>query len=249
MLKLRLEAREKQGECSAILNLSFIIIILSAVSVSLIPGVYVAVLRPIITSNENIISVLLSATLLILSFVLCRGLSLGADRFMLKRAENSATGAGDIFYYLAPKRVVGMFWFSLRFAVTKLVILIALLTPAIICGYVFYVISSAGFSAAVCSIFGAFTIIFVLSALKTYRDICDSYILVRYRFIKGTALSFGNLLSQSQTDMKDEIYNLRKLRRSFVGWFALCLMIFPIPYVWSYYRQTMACFAVKREKL
>ena len=249
MLKLRLEAREKQGECSAILTLSFMIIVLSAVSVSLMPGVYVAVIRPVITSYENIISAVLSVILVTFSFVLCRGLSLGADRFMLKRAENSATGAGDIFYYLAPKRAFGMFWFALRFALTKLVIFLGLLTPAIICGYVFYVISSAGFSAAVCSIFGAFTIIFVLSALKTYRDICDSYILVRYRFIKGTALSFGNLLSQSQTDMKDEIHNLRKLRRSFAGWFILSLLIFPIPYVWSYYRQTLACFAVKREKV
>ena len=249
MFKLRLEARAKQGECSAILTLSFMIIVLSAVSVSLIPGVYVAVVRPVITSYENIISAFLSVAIVTFSFVLCRGLSLGADRFMLKRAENSATGAGDIFYYLAPKRVMGMFWFSLRFAVTKLIILVGLLVPAIICGYVFYVISSAGFSAAVCSIFGAFTIIFVLSALKTYRDICDSYILVRYRFIKGTALSFSNMLSQSQTDMKDEIGNLRKLRRSFAGWFALCLLILPIPYVWSYYRQTIACFAAKREKL
>ena len=246
MFKLRLEAREKQGECSAILTLSFMIIILSFVSISLIPGVYVVVLRPIVTSNEIIISAVFSFILLLFSFVLYRGLSLGADRFMLKRAENTATGAGDMFYYLAPKRVMTMFWFSLRFAVTKLLVLVGLSVPAIICSYVFYVISSAGFSALVCSIFGAFTIIFALSALKSYQDVCDSYFLVRYRFIKGEALSFSNMLSQSQIDMKDEVQNLRKLRRSFLGWFVLCLLILPIPYVWSYYRQTLACFAAKR---
>lgn len=249
MLRLRLQAREKQGECSAILTLSLFIIILCAVSVSLIPGVYIAVLRPIIASNENVISAVLSFALLIISFVLCRGLSLGADRFMLKRAENTATGAGDIFYYLAPKRVMGMFLFSLRFALTKLMVLVGLSVPAVICGYVFYVISSAGFSAAVCSIFGAFTIVFVLLALKTYRDICDTYFLVRYRFIKGTALSFSNLLTQSQTGMKDNIKRLHKLRGSFVCWFALCPLIVPIPYVWSYYRQTKACFAAETDKL
>lgn len=246
MLKLRLKAREKQGKCSAILNLSFMILILSAVSVSLVPGVYVTALRPLIASYEKVISAVLSVIVLAVLFVLCRGLSLGVDRFMLKLSENSATGAGDIFYYLAPKRVFGMCWFSLRFAAVKLFIISALSVPAVACGYVFYEISTAGFSAAVCGIFGAYTIIFALSALKTYLDICDSYFLVRYRFIKGAGLSFSNLLSQSQADMKNQRKNLRKLRRSFLGWFALCLLVLPIPYVWSYYRQTKACFAAER---
>ena len=249
MFKLRLTAREKQGECSAILTLSFLIIVLTAVSVSLVPGVYAVALRPLITSNESVISVVASVLIVLVLFVLCRGLSLGADRFMLKRAENSSAGAGDIFYYITPKRVIGMCWFSLRFATVKNVVLITLLSPAIICAYVFYAISSAGFSAAVCAIFGAFAIVFVLSALVSYRHICDSYFLVRYRFIKGTGLNFFNLLSQSQSDMEKRVQSLRKLRRGFVGWFLLCALIIPIPYVWSYYRQTKACFAAEIMKL
>ena len=245
MFKLRLTAREKQGECVSILTLSFFIIVLSIGTVSLIPGVYVTAVRPMISSNENIISTVLSVVILNISLILCRGLSLGADRFMLKRAENSATGAGDIFYYLSPKRIIGMYWFSLRFGFVKLIIFTALSVPAAVCAYIFYDISSAGFSAAVCAVFGAFTIIFIFAALITYGNICDSYFLVRYRYIKGTALSFSNLLSQSQTDMKKHSRNLHKLRRSFWGWFALCVLIVPIPYVWSYYRQTKACFAAE----
>lgn len=249
MLKLRLTAREKQGECSAILTMSFLIIVLTAISVGLIPGVYVVALKPLITSDESIISLGMSLLIIAVLFLLCRGLSLGADRFMLKRAENSSAGAGDIFYYLTPKRVIGMCWFSLRFSMVKNVILITLLSPAIICAYVFYTISSAGFSAAVCAIFGAFAIVFILSAIISYRYICDSYFLVRYRFIKGTGLNFFNLLSQSQSDMGKRVQSLRKLRRGFVGWILLCVLIFPIPYVWSYYRQTKACFAAEIMKL
>ena len=246
MLQLRLKGRQKQGECSAILTLSFMVLVLGVLSLNMLPAVYLSFKTEVIPLDyDEVASVVVSVAVLTAIYMFYWGLSLGIDRFMLKRAENITTGAGDIFYYLSPKRVFGATWFMLRLTLCKLSILAVLLVPAIVCGYIFSSISSAGFSAAVCCGFGAFTIIFVLSALKSYREICDTFFLVRYRYIKGEALSFGNMLSQSQCDMALVRQSLKSLRRSFAGWFALCVLIFPIPYVWSYYRQTKACFAIE----
>ena len=246
MLQLRLKGRQKQGECSTILTLSFMVLALGVLSLNMLPAVYLSLKTKVIPMGyDEIASVIVSVMVLAVIYMFYWGLSLGIDRFMLKRAENIATGAGDIFYYLSPKRVFSAGLFMLRLTLCKLLIMSLLLVPAVVCGYIFSSISSAGFSAAVCCGFGAFTIIFVLSALKSYREICDSFFLVRYRYIKGEALSFGNMLSQSQSDMANKRQSLKSLRRSFIGWFALCVLIFPIPYVWSYYRQTKACFAAE----
>lgn len=246
MLQLRLKGRQIQGECSTILILSFMILLIGVLSVNMLPAVYISLKSNITEAdNESIISFAVSVFALLIADIFYWGLSLGIDRFMLKRAENVVSGAGDIFYYIAPKRVLGMSIFMLRLTLTKISVILLLLVPAIVCGYIFGSISLAGFSAAVCCAFGAFTIIFVLLALKTYGDICDSFFLVRYRYINGTGLNFGNMISQSQYDMSSKAHNLKKLRRSFVGWFALCVLILPIPYVWSYYRQTKACFAAE----
>ena len=243
--EIRLKGRQKQGECSAILTMAFFIIVLSALSVNLIPLVYISAVKPMLsgTLKEKSVTLILSATLLILSLITYSCLSLGADRFMLKRAENTVAGAGDIFYYFAPKRIINMCIFYAGFNMFRLLIFILLAVPFLICTYVFYSLCSNGFSALVCSVLGVFSVLLMLLAIGAFRKINDTFFLVRYRFIKGDYLNFRHLLSRSQQDMSGKVAKLRKLRSSFLGWFMLCLLVIPLPYVWCYYRQTKACFA------
>lgn len=239
--KIRIKAREKQAECNAILFLCFFILFLTAICMNLLPVVYLS-LRPILGENP-VIDIPVSSLLLALSLVVFGCLSMGADRFMLKRAENIAAGAGDIFYYFTPIRLISLCSFHIRVFFRKALITLLLSGPCVICAGVFYVLSKKGFSLAVCNIFGAFTVAFLFLQLMTYRCICDTFFMERYMFIKGEYLNKKQLLSLAQNYTVPNIGRLRRLKLSFFGWFMLCVFIFPIPYVWAYFRQSKACLA------
>ena len=241
--EIRLKGRQKQGECSAILTLTFFIAVLAALSVNLIPLVYISAVKPVI--SDKVLSLTVSGVLLLISSVTYSCLSMGTDRFMLKRAENAVAGAGDIFYYFAPKRMVQLCAFSVRYNIRRLLISALLAVPFMICAFIFYTLCIRGFSALVCSIFGLFSALFMFLAIVTYIKINDTFFLVRYSFIKGDYLNFRHLLSRSQQNMSGKTDKLRLLKGSFAGWFLLCVLILPIPYVWCYYRQTKACFAAE----
>ncbi len=241
--KIRLKAREKQAECSAILFLSFLVLVLTVFSSNLLPAVYSSLKA--FFSPDSITDLIASGLIYIFSLFVYYAFSMGIDRFMLKRAENISSGAGDIFYYFAPRKFISMCAFNMSFSARKLFILIFLSLPTAICLSFFYILTDKGFSAAVCGVFAAFTLLFLLYEILTYRRIADTFFTARYLFIKGEYLNIKQLIAVSQKDMASEIKRLRCLRLSFAGWFILCLTVFPLPYVWAYYRQSKACFAAE----
>lgn len=246
--EIRLKGRQKQGECSIILTMTFFIIILSVFSLNLIPIVYISAVKPMLAGKlqERAYALVVSSLVLFALRTVCLCLLYGCDRFMLKRAENYTAGAGDIFYYFSPKKMISLCTFNLRFGAYKLMVLTIVLIPFTFCAYFCYSLCSKGFSAAVCSIFAVFSLILLCLGLTGYCEISDLLFLVRYRYIKGDYLSFRNLISQSQQDMMKKSTELRKLKASFCGWFLLSVLIIPLPYVWCYYRQTKACFATRQ---
>ncbi len=245
--EIRLKGRQKQGECNAILIMTFLIIMLSVFSLNLIPLVYVSAVKPLLSGQlkEKASALAVSSLVLLTLRLVCLCLSFGSDRFMLKRAENHTAGAGDIFYYFMPSKLFYLCGFSLRLGAYKLLILTAVTFPFILCGFGCYSLCIRGFSAAVCSIFAVFSVVFLVLGIGAYLKICDTLFLVRYRYIKGNYLNFRQLVSQSQQDMEGKSSELRCLKGSFAGWFLLSLLIIPLPYVWCYYRQTKACFAAE----
>lgn len=247
LYEIRLKGRQKQGECSAILIMTFLIIVLSFFTLNLIPLVYVSAVKPMISGTVKAKATSLAVSLLVLLTLrlVYSCLSFGCDRFMLKRAEGFVAGAGDIFYYFLPPKLISLCAFNLKFGAYKLLILSVTMLPFLLCGCLCCSLCEDGFSAAVCSIFAVFTAVFFVLGIGTYSKICDTLFLARYRYIKGDYLSFGNLISQSQQDMAAKSSELRQLKASFAGWFILSLLIIPLPYVWCYYRQTKACFAAK----
>ncbi len=247
LYEIRLKGRQKQGECSAILTMTFIIILLSVFTVNLIPLVYVSAVKPLLTadSDSKIVSLAVSAGVLLMLWYVYGCLSLGCDRFMLKRAENFTAGAGDIFYYFAFSKAFERLKFAVKLFLYKLLMFIGVFAPFSLCAYGCVMLCNQGFSAAVCTIFAVFSAVLFLVGINTYGKISDSLFLVRYRFIRGDYVDFRHLLSQSQQAMVKKSHQLRRLKLSFSGWFLLCLLIIPLPYVWCYYRQTKACFAAE----
>ena len=246
--EIRLKARQKQAQCSAILFLSFMVILLTVLTANLMPLVYISAIKPIISENK-LVPVVVSLVLLVVTVVMYLALSLGIDRFMLKRAENIIAGAGDIFYYFAPKKLISMCGFYLALFVRKGAVSLILAVPFSVCGGIFISMCNKGFSAAVCITFGVFTVIFFMLFIVTAQQIGDTYFLAKYKYIKGDYLNMKQLFAISQESMIPKIKRLRQMKLSFVGWFALCLLILPVPYVWSYYRLCKACFAAESIQL
>ena len=240
--KIRLKAREKQAQCSAILFLSFMITALVVLTVNLFPLVYISAIKPYLSENI-IVSAVISVLLAVLSLVIYSALSMGTDRFMLKRAENISAGAGDMFYYFRFKKLINMCRFYIVFSARKLFTAVFLAVPFLICLSIFFSISANGFSVAVCAVFGVFSIIFFMLFVSAYVKLNDTYFLVKYKYIKGDYINFNSMFADAQNSLQNEVKRLRRLKLSFIGWFILCVFVLPIPYVWSYYRQCKACFA------
>ncbi len=188
---------------------------------------------------------IVSLLLLMLSFSVYWQIRLGADRFFLRRSQKKGAAAGDIFYYFHPLRAFGAFSFCVRLGIIKLACFLVSFMPFGFCiGFLIFV-SERGVSALVAAVLACGGVAFFFSGAVFYRSITSSLFLARYHFISGDCLSFKHLISSSQENMKNNRKTLLRLKRSFLGWFLLCLLLFPIGYVWSYYNQTLAVAAAE----
>lgn len=201
-------------------------------------------LAVLLSGREAYIDFTVSLMLLFFCYGIYRRIKLGADRFFLRRAQKKGGSVKDIFYYFHPLRAADALIFSLKlFFLKSALFAVALLPFALSCALLFILIkSNVSLIVAVGLISGC--IAFFASGSVFYKNISRSLFLAEYYYIDGRFVSFKNLIGGSQDDMKKQIKTLRRLKNSFCGWFVLCILILPIGYVWSYYKQTLALAAV-----
>lgn len=202
------------------------------VSVSYLPNV-----------NGDLIVAAVSLLLLAVIFLFCSVVSLGTDRFFLRKAQNRGGGVKDIFYYFHPKKVFSAAAFVLRLFAVKLLLLIFCNTPTFLCLFLLVSIWQTSASVKVSLILLVSILAFAANGMYFYCKISSSLFLSRYYYIEGIFLNFRHIISCSQNTMKDKKKTLSKLRISFWGWFISCLLVFPAVYVFCYYRQTLSVAA------
>lgn len=181
-----------------------------------------------------------SVAFLMFCFSVYSQIKLGTDRFFLRRAQKKGGTAGDIFYYFHPLRAVGAISFMLKFTLMKTALILLSLSPFTLSSVMLYLLLKKDVSALVAGCLFIGSLAFLFSGIVFYKNITLSFFLAKYYFIEGKFISFSHLVASSQEDMKDRTKALRRLKLGFFGWFLLCLTVFPIGYVWSYYNQTMA---------
>ena len=184
-----------------------------------------------------------SFLLLGISLVLCIQVRLGADRYFFRRSQEKGERAEDLFYYFSPRKALSAVILYLKLGVLRLLWLAVALFPFALCLFLFISAAENGVSYLVALVLFFGTLAFFLSGIYFYKGITASLFLVKYHFISGDCLSFRQMVSASQESMKNKRSLLLKLRMSFIGWFALCLLIAPAGYVWGYYNQTLAVAA------
>ncbi len=83
-------------------------------------------------------------------------------------------------------------------------------------------------------------IVIIVSLIILYTLFSGRYTAVPYIFVSNPDVNSGEIIKQSLECVKENNLRLLKLKLSFVGWFALCILIFPLILVLPYYCMTLA---------
>lgn len=247
--KLRLKGRLLLVGSSTMMILFLSVGILLILCVGWAVPVYEMFFRDSLSSIAGeylpVADVALSLLFIFICFAVTVQIRMGADRYFLRLSQKKGGSGRDIFYYLHPKRSFSAMCFSLKISAIRIAFFTVSFLPAAICILLVYSLSAEGISLLVALSLSAGSVLFLINGYVFFRRINALLFLAEYIFISGEFFSFRHILSLSASGIKGRERELLRLKRSFIGWFILCIFIVPIGYVWSYYRQTMAVAAAK----
>lgn len=249
--EIRLKGRKLLIGAVFLFSLTLAIGIMLVFSLSLMPAVYQTAVLPKIkeSSYTPAVSLIVSFVLMVATFMSVTALSTGSDRYMLKKAQNRYACTKDIFYYFSLNEFFRLFVLKLRLFIMRLALFVMLNIPTFLCLFLLFSLVWNKFSFAVTLILSAGALVFLLSAVYFYMRLSASLFLAEYYYITGEYLSFRHLIASSQNAMRGKSGYLFRLKLSFLPWFLSCVFIFPLGYVWAYYRQTLAACAEEIMKL
>lgn len=245
----RLRGRALQIDNTAVMTLTFFTGALLIFTVSLLPSVYEAV-SPMVGAFKKeplsgFIDLAFSVLFILLSLGFYSSVRLGVKRYLFRKAVRKKATSRDIFFYLSPKSFFPALWYSLRILSVKLLLFLFCFLPSAVCFFVVDRFSRQGVSVLVCLSLGITALCLLVNAGIFFSLFYSSFFLCDYYYTEGKYVSFRHLLSCSQKNMQGRSSLLTRLKLSFSGWLLLCVFIFPIPYVWGYYNQSLAVAAAE----
>ncbi len=244
----RLKGRALQIDNALIMMLTFFTGFLLISAAGLLPSVYGRLIEPIIpfADEKTSLYVRFAVSLVILgaSFGLYSSVRLGTKRYLFKKAVKKKPTSRDIFFYFRPKKFFSSFFYSVKIFFLKLFLLFFFLPPTV-CLITVDRFSRQGVSALVCLSLFVTALCLLLNGAVFYSLFSSSFFLCDYYFISGKYLSFRHLVSCSQKNMRGKNTLLTRLKLSFGGWFLFSVLVFPVPYVWGYYNQSLAVAAAE----
>lgn len=247
--RMRLRGRILLLGNSMMMTLFLSVGILLVLCIGWVVPIYEMFLRSSLVSTMReylpLADVSLSLFLIFLYMAVAVHVRMGADRYFLRLSQKKGGSPRDIFYYLHPKRFFSALFFSIRISVLKVFFAASSYSPAVVCLWIVFALSEKGVSLFVALSLFLGGVAFLFSGFIFFRRISTLLFLAEYIFISGEYISFRQIITLSVSGMKGKERLLLRLKRSFIGWFLLCVFILPIGYVWSYYRQTMAVAAAK----
>ncbi len=243
----RLRGRALQIGNLSLFTLTFLTAIMLVLTVSLLPVIYMKgaepYIREYISGYGIYINLGFASAFCIFIFSVSGAMRLGAKRFFFKKAQRKNPTSKDIFFYFRPGKFLKCIYYCLRIEIVRCTVFLLFLLPCAICVWLMYVFSVSGVSALVCLSLFVTAVCLFINGTAFYALFFSSFFLCDYYFIEGSFISFKHLIASSQKMMRKRKKLLMKLRLSFIGWFIMCIFIFPLPYVWSYYNQSLAVAA------
>lgn len=187
-----------------------------------------------------------AAVLLFLSCFLACGaplLSYGADRCRFEKVKCGNSGVLKMFSFFSIRLSFKALKLGLCVLALRLCFAVAAFAPAAASTATAVFALKRGCSAAVAlGLLVCTALLFVLGGVLYFR-LGALLFLCRYFFVDNPSLRAGECVERSASLMKRNIGRLFALRLSFLFWFLSCLLIIPVPYVVTFYKQTQAVMA------
>lgn len=226
--ELRLEARTALRAMRKRVFLSFFVeCFLAALPAALAVFVFSSRLFPDYYKNEKLIF----AVLAVCFFVLLLFFRAYNTRLFFEK-----TGKKRGFSFVLLSAVLELWLFLIKTALF-LLCLLPFFAMAVIS--VKAVVDVAPLSAV--AVMGTFAVSLFFLGLVFYRRFSAFLFLVPYYYCNGFSMTQSIRSGIRKSD--GNVENLLRLRRSFFGSFLLCVFVFPVVYVWSYYKLSMSIFA------
>ena len=172
-------------------------------------------------------------------------LSSSVTRCFMKRASGESILIDDIFYYFISRRAFENFGLRISLSFIKLAALLFFQLPFAVCVKVLHYLLFSSVSLQISVIVTAAALVFFTVGIVFYRLFSCLLFLCPFLICSQGQKSVKSILQTSVNIMKDNIWELMRIKLSFTGYFLLCVLIFPVGYVWVYYRQTMTLAAQK----
>ncbi len=195
--------------------------------------------------HKNTFMIFVSVAVIAFAYALYSVFDMSFTRFFLRKAEKKGGTVKDLFYYSAPSRAVRLILFCVRLGMVKAFLLLICFLPFAANIVIFLNLSEHSVSLKVSAVMLASAIFFFLNGCRFYFMLSDSLFLVRYYYAKDEYLTFRQLVSSSQHQIKNHRKALTRLRLSFTLWLIFSLFFFPAAYVFSYYSQCKAVFVAE----
>lgn len=180
---------------------------------------------------------------MIIIFLLCAFRS-GTDRYYLKKVRGDIVKGKEILFYFKPKNSLRLVIFYLNFWLRKLILLLLCFSPVILVSvYLVFYLENSDASAKVSLIIFFLAIVFAVNGIYFFVRLNSFLFLSRYYFASDKYITFRQLFDYSYLHLEGERRALLRKRLGFIGWFASCILVFPVAFVRSYYMETLADFA------
>lgn len=192
----------------------------------------------------RMLKITLSVTGIVVSVLAVPGMSLGIERWFMLKAKGEAVRIRDIFYFFRISgflRCQSAFWYSffiragvfLFFQFPAICLYGVLYTAVLQVEAAYSVIASVMAAGLLLSFTGA-AFYFVYSA---------GWLLYPFIIAADEALSPSEAYECSLGLVRERVGKICIFRLSFLPWWLLCIFVFPLFYVWGYYRQSLAVLA------
>ncbi len=192
--------------------------------------------------SDEIISIAAVFLSVIIFAFFCCAFGAGSNAwFCFYKRENRA---GRVIYWFWPKNNFKAFRLYSSLFFIKLLWTILMLLPGTIVIFSFcYLAYDTGleFNLFACGIIGG--VVLSLLGLIFRFIILQRYFMAQYFFVSDPKIKINQAIRKSCEVMNGKLKKTALFKLSFIPWILLCVGIFPLLYVWPYYRQSCILFA------
>lgn len=199
---------------------------------------------------RSIVKIILSVIGIIITIIVIPPVKLGIERWFFVRAKGENAKVRDLFYFFEFSRFLrsqSAFWYS---TAIKTAVFFFFQFPALC---IFGVLYSAAFQGE-----SSYTIVLALmvsgvmlalAGLGFYFVYSADWFMYYYIIVSNDTIKLSKAYRFSVKLVKNSIGRVCLFKLSFFPWWLLCVFVFPIFYVWGYYKQSLAVLAYRNEYL